>query len=138
VSVHTLFINFARYRHRVAVIDDEPSVSDGLAALLRLKGLAATPFVAADDFLREQSTRPFDAFIVDWLLSSGDSRDLIMHIRASNRRAPLIVLTGRIGTNDVRERDVDAAVHSVDGELMEKPAKILKVMRYLQKGLIFP
>lgn len=134
LPVQALVINFERARRRVAVIDDEPSVAEGLAALLRLKGMDARPFGSSEDFMVAHQAEPFDAFIVDWLLPSGDTRELITQIRASNRHAPLLVLTGQIGRPDVRERDVDAAVHAVGGELMEKPAKILKVMRYLQRG----
>lgn len=133
-AIGALYVNFSSHRQRVAVIDDESSVSEGLAALLRLKGWDAASFASAKDFEHAHRAAPFDAFIVDWLLESGDARELITQIRASNRRAPLIVLTGRIETKDVRERDVDAAVHAVGGELMEKPAKILKLMRYLQRG----
>jgi CheY-like chemotaxis protein len=133
-ALHALVVNFQRGRRRVAVIDDEPAVSDGLAALLRLKGMDAKPFSSAEQFLAAHREHAFDAFIVDWLLGSGDTRELLTQIRASSHHAPLLVLTGRIGTENVRERDVDAAVHAVGGELMEKPAKILKVMRYLQRG----
>jgi CheY-like chemotaxis protein len=133
-AIRALYINFSSHRQRVAVIDDDSSVSEGLAALLRLKGWDAASFASAKDFERSHRSAPFDAFIVDWLLGSGDARELITQIRSGNRRAPLIVLTGRIATKDVRERDVDAAVHAVGGELMEKPAKILKLMRYLQRG----
>jgi CheY-like chemotaxis protein len=135
ISVRALYVDFTRLRRRVAVVDDEPSVADSLSTILRLKGFEASAFTDVESFQSAQDLRGFDAFIVDWVLGTRDARDLISWIRRRDAAAPVLVLTGRLASNGVSEREVDAAVNAVRGELMEKPARAFKVVRFLQKGL---
>ena len=115
---------------RIAVIDDDPSVRDGLAALLEAQGHAPFLFAGTEDFLAEDSAG-YDCLLLDlWFREGGNGIDLLRHFLASGIATPVIMIT--------RQGDVETAFEA--GELgavsyLPKPIRSLELAAALKKAL---
>ena len=84
---------------RIAVVDDERVIADGIAAYLRRDGhevdVAATA-VGAMDLGRSNP----DLMILDVMLGSGSGFDVLRSLRSEGLRVPVIILSARVDLVD--------------------------------------
>ncbi len=84
---------------RIAVVDDERAIADGVAAYLRREGhevdTAATPAQA----IELGRARP-DLMILDIMLAGGSGFDVLRTLRAEGLRVPVIILSARVDLVD--------------------------------------
>ncbi len=84
---------------KIAVVDDERAIAEGVAAYLRREGheveLAATPARAID-----LGRAGPDLIILDLMLAGGSGFDVLRTLRGEGRRVPVIILSARVDLVD--------------------------------------
>lgn len=106
---------------RVAVLDDVEALATTLAASFTEAGLPASTFFTVES-LRAR-VRDFDVFVLDWIVGNENARSLIDDIRQALPDAPIVVLTGQIGTGLASESEVAALVATHKILFFEKPVR---------------
>jgi FixJ family two-component response regulator len=87
----------------IAIVDDDPSVLNALARLLRTRGLGARTFTSAREFLTALSDGLPECLIVDLQMPGMDGLELLRRLTLSGVRIPTIVITAH-NEADARER----------------------------------
>ena len=114
----------------VFVIDDDPSVRDALAGLLRSVGLAAQSFESTQEFL--QSARP-DApgcLVLDVRLPGRSGLDFQREMTASGIDLPIVFITGH--------GDIPMSVRAIKAgaiEFLPKPFHDQELLDAIQLGI---
>jgi FixJ family two-component response regulator len=114
----------------VFVIDDDPSVRDALAGLLRSVGLAAQSFESTQEFL--QSARP-DApgcLVLDVRLPGRSGLDFQREMAASGIDLPIVFITGH--------GDIPMSVRAIKAgaiEFLPKPFHDQELLDAIQLGI---
>lgn len=79
----------------VCIVDDDESVRESLAGLLRSIGFATRPFASAEDFLTGYDPDLTRCAIVDVTMPGMSGADLQEHLRARGGATPLVFITAR-------------------------------------------
>ena len=111
-------------RWRIAVLDDDVSESDSLAEHFSDRGCEVDSFSRVEDLVGRMKSRPFDGYVVDWMLSEGSAAELVGMIRADDRECPIAVLTGKIASDVMVEPAVAEAVSTYKLLFFEKPTRL--------------
>jgi FixJ family two-component response regulator len=78
----------------VVVVDDDPSVRQGLDRLIRSLGWKAETFASAQEFLARAWTEPPSCIVLDLQLPGPSGLDLQKRMAESGLEIPIIFLTG--------------------------------------------
>jgi FixJ family two-component response regulator len=78
----------------VFVVDDDPSVRKALARLFKYEGFRVETFATAQEFLRQPLPDSPACLILDVRMPGLNGLDLQTHLTASNRRLPIVFITG--------------------------------------------
>jgi two-component system, OmpR family, response regulator len=92
---------------RVLVVEDNRELSDHLGALLVEEGFAVDRSLDGEDGMWRATTVDYDAVVLDIVLPGADGLEILRAMRAGGRRAPVLLLTARDGTED-RVRGLDS------------------------------
>jgi DNA-binding NtrC family response regulator len=84
-----------RARIRVAVIDDERSLAESCATVLRLEGYDVTVYDRPQEALDALSHRPFDVVLTDLYLPQVDGLSLLRAALTTNPACLVVVMTGQ-------------------------------------------
>ncbi len=114
----------AQTARRIAVLDDKRDTTDSLVEALVASGFEATPFYAAQDLADAVRARPFDGYLIDWIIGNQDSRELIAGIRESDLQCPIGLLTGEFDTGRAQANEVADAVRRYKLMFFEKPLRL--------------
>jgi len=121
---------------RILVVEDNRTLADGLAAVLRVAGYAVDVVrdgVSADAVL---TTETFDLVVLDLSLPEMDGLDVLRRMRARKNVSSVLVLTAR-GALDERVRGLDLGAD----DYMTKPFEVselearIRVLLRRQAGL---
>lgn len=121
---------------RILVVEDNRTLADGLAAVLRVAGYAVDVVhdgVSADAVL---TTETFDLVVLDLSLPEMDGLDVLRRMRARRNASSVLVLTAR-GALDERVRGLDLGAD----DYMTKPFEVselearIRVLLRRQAGL---
>ncbi|ODT19137.1 MAG: DNA-binding response regulator [Kaistia sp. SCN 65-12] len=121
---------------RILVVEDNRTLADGLAAVLRVAGYAVDVVhdgVSADAVL---STETFDLVVLDLSLPEMDGLDVLRRMRGRRNTSSVLVLTAR-GALDERVRGLDLGAD----DYMTKPFEVselearIRVLLRRQAGL---
>ena len=121
---------------RILVVEDNRTLADGLAAVLRVAGYAVDVVhdgVSADAVL---STENFDLVVLDLSLPEMDGLDVLRRMRASKNPSSVLILTAR-GALDEKVRGLDLGAD----DYMSKPFEVselearVRVLLRRQAGL---
>ena len=85
---------------KVLIIDDEPSVGDGLKLVLEAKGYDVTLVNNGRDGLELSRRQDFSFAIVDLFLNDSYGLDLIKELHERQPQLPILLITGH-GTPEV-------------------------------------
>ena len=81
-------------RHaRVLVVDDEPTIADGLRMVLSADGYAVRVAGTLAAALGEQAEHDFDLAVVDMVLPDGDGLSLLKELKSRDPSLEIIVVT---------------------------------------------
>lgn len=111
-------------RWRIAVLDDDADESASLANHFSDRGCEVEAFTKVDDLVPSMRLRPFDGFVIDWVLNEGSAAELVGMIRAHDRDCPIAVLTGKIQQDVLIEPAVAEAVSTYKLLFFEKPTRL--------------
>jgi two-component system, LuxR family, response regulator FixJ len=117
----------------VYVVDDEPSLRDSVAMLLRSIGLPAKTFASAEEFLGGYSPGAPGCLIVDVRMPGMSGLELQEHLSAKRVNLPVIIMTGH--------GDVAMAVRAMKAgaaDFLEKPFNDQVFIDSVQRALRQP
>ena len=87
-------------RHRVLVVDDEPSIVDAVATSLRYEGFGVDEAVNGRLALAAAQETPPDLIVLDVMLPDLDGLEVTRRLRADGLRVPILFLTARDAVDD--------------------------------------
>ena len=88
--------DFGRTRPHVAVIDDDPSVADAMAAIIDSQGWRSTVYLRGEDFLEDLDTEdPPDCALLDLYMPGISGVDVLWRLADRETAIPVIALTAR-------------------------------------------
>lgn len=121
---------------RVAVLDDQADTADMLTLSLTEAGFDAQAFTTLDALRTAATQRPFDGYVMDWLL--GDQQTaatLTAALRRQQPQAPILILTGELDTGSIDDEALLRSAKALHFDLIEKPARASVVALKLDQAL---
>lgn len=112
------------HRWRIGILDDDPIETASLREHFIDRGCEAEAFHSIEGLVGQMKIRPFDAYVIDWVLSEGSAAELVRMIRADDRRCPIAILTGNLKADLMLEPAVAEAVATYKLLFYEKPTKV--------------
>ncbi len=85
---------------RILVVDDEPYITDMLAAALRFEGFAVDVAGTGQEALDKARSRRPDLLLLDIMLPDVDGHEVCKRLRQDGDTVPVVFLTARDGTED--------------------------------------
>lgn len=108
----------------IAVLEDEQSLADDLATLLKKNGHEVSIFADGLHLIETLQAELYDMFILDWKVPSMDGFEVLKHIRSElGFKTPVIFLT----SND-NETDIVNALSSGADDYSVKPLRPQELM----------
>jgi FixJ family two-component response regulator len=99
----------------VSIVDDDDSLRNSLANLVRSVGFKAQGFSSAEAFLSSNQARDTACLILDVRLAGMNGLDLQRHIVAAKWRIPIIFITAH-ADDDARARALAAGARGFLGK----------------------
>ena len=118
-------------RPLISIVDDDHSVRESLARLIRSVGFAVQVFGSAEEFLCSDRGRHPDCLILDIRMPGMNGLELQQKLAASDRKLPVIFITAHGSDQEVRGRAIAAG--AVDYLL--KPLKEDEVLKAIDSAL---
>jgi FixJ family two-component response regulator len=115
----------------ICVVDDDHSVRESLARLIRSVGFGVQVFGSAEEFLGAASCRPGDCLILDIRMPGMNGLELQQKLAGTDRALPVIFITAHGSDEEVRARALSAG--AVDYLL--KPLKEEEVLEAIDTAL---
>jgi FixJ family two-component response regulator len=115
----------------ISVVDDDHSVRDSLARLIRSVGFDVQVFASAEEFLSASHGRQPDCLILDIRMPGMNGLELQHELSARNSDLPVIFITAHGSDEEVRTRALGAG--AVDYLL--KPLREEEVLRAIDAAL---
>jgi CheY-like chemotaxis protein len=120
----------------VAVLDDDEGSADNLCEYLNETGFHAEAFYDIETLSQVVTEKPFDAYVIDWLIGGKTAEALIKLIRTDESiDAPIFLLTGEITTGRAHESEVARIIIDYNVSLYEKPTRLPIIAAKLSKAL---
>lgn len=102
-----------RKHPRIAILDDDVAIVESIRGIMLGKEYHIDIFVDIDSLHKSAVTKPYDAYILDWVVRDHSVYDLVQKIRQSEKpNAMIIILTGQVGENI--DREIASAVNDFD------------------------
>ena len=115
----------------ISVVDDDHSVRESLARLIRSVGFGAQVFGSAEEFLSAEQACEADCLIVDIRMPGMTGLELQRELSASDCHMPVIFITVHGSDEEARARSVEAG--AVDYLL--KPLQEDELLRAIDAAL---
>jgi FixJ family two-component response regulator len=115
----------------ISVVDDDDSVRESLAGLLRSVGLAVKVFASAEELLASDTPDRTDCLILDVRMPGMNGLELQRHLKSTHPLLPVVFITAHGSEDEIRLRAMDAG--AVDYLL--KPLSEEEVLAAVQSAL---
>jgi FixJ family two-component response regulator len=115
----------------ISVVDDDHSVRESLARLIRSVGFVVQVFGSAEEFLYAARGREPDCLILDIRMPGMNGLELQRELSANGRDLPIIFITAHGSDEEVRARALGAG--AVDYLL--KPLREEEVLKAIDSAL---
>jgi FixJ family two-component response regulator len=115
----------------ISVVDDDHSVRESLARLIRSVGSSVMVFGSAEEFLSADHGREPDCMILDIRMPGMSGLELQRELLTRGRKLPIIFITAHGSEKEVRARALEAG--AVDYLL--KPLKEEEVLNAIDAAL---
>jgi len=122
--------NLRESRPVIAIVDDDPSVREGLHSLIRSAGWSVETFASAQEFLERPQAKAPSCLILDLQLPDLNGLDLQKRMAAMNLEIPIVFLTGH--------GDIPASVRAMKAgavEFLTKPVDEQDLLRAIQEAI---
>jgi FixJ family two-component response regulator len=114
----------------IAIVDDDPSVREGLKSLIRSAGWSVETFASAQEFLSRPRAKVPSCLILDLQLPDLSGLDLQKRMAATDLEIPIVFLTGH--------GDIPASVQAMKAgalEFLTKPVDEQDLLRAIQEAI---
>ncbi len=114
----------------IAIVDDDPSVREGLHSLIRSAGWRAEMFASAQEFLARHATEAPSCLVLDLQLPGLSGLDLQKRMAEVALQIPIVFLTGH--------GDIPASVQAMKAgaiEFLTKPVDEEDLLRAIQEAI---
>ena len=114
----------------IAIVDDDPSVREGLHSLVRSAGWRAETFTSAQEFLARTRAEATSCLILDLQLPGLSGLDLQKRMAVVDLEIPIVFLTGH--------GDIPASVQAMKAgaiEFLTKPVDEQDLLRAIQEAI---
>jgi len=114
----------------IAIVDDDPSVREGLESLIRSAGLRAKTFGSAQEFLANRGAEAPSCLILDLQLPGLSGLDLQKRMAEADLEIPIVFLTGH--------GNIPASVQAMKAgaiEFLTKPVEEADLLRAIQEAI---
>jgi FixJ family two-component response regulator len=81
-------------KRRIAVVDDEPSVSRAIKRLIRSAGMDVDTFSSGAEFLRALADRAPDCVVLDMHMPELTGSDVQARLAQLGSKVPVVIITG--------------------------------------------
>lgn len=125
-------------KHRVAVLDDDKDLANSIVDYMNATGLDAQAFYSLDELIGQLESRPFDGYVIDWLIDHQNARSLIAAIRAKNSASPIVLLTGQLEEGYADESELASISSFYRLTYFEKPIRTSSLLSALRLGFVVP
>jgi FixJ family two-component response regulator len=115
----------------ISIVDDDHSVRESVARLIRSVGFGVMVYGSAEEFLSAAESRKADCLILDIRMPGMSGLELQRKLAASDRDLPVIFITAHGSDPEVRARALEAG--AVDYLL--KPLQEEEVLRAIDVAL---
>jgi FixJ family two-component response regulator len=115
----------------ISIVDDDQSVRESLARLIRSVGFSVKVFASAEEFLSMTDGPQPDCLFLDVRMPGMNGLELHRHLLAANRQLPVIFITAHGSEEDARRRALAAG--AVDYLL--KPLREEEVLKAIDSAL---
>ena len=122
--------NLRESRPVIAIVDDDPSVREGLKSLIRSAGWSVETFASAQEFLARPRANVPSCLILDLQLPDLSGLDLQKRMAATDLEIPIVFLTGH--------GDIPASVQAMKAgalEFLTKPVDEQDLLRAIQEAI---
>ena len=122
--------NLRESRPVIAIVDDDPSVREGLHTLIRSAGWIVETFASAQEFLARPRAKSPSCLILDLQLPDLSGLDLQKRMAAMNLEIPIVFLTGH--------GDIPASVRAMKAgavEFLTKPVDEQDLLRAIHEAV---
>jgi len=114
----------------IAIVDDDPSVREGLHSLIRSAGWRAEKFCSAQEFLARRGAEAPSCLVLDLQLPGLSGLDLQKLMAQTDLEIPIVFLTGH--------GDIPASVQAMKAgaiEFLTKPVEEGDLLRAIQEAI---
>jgi FixJ family two-component response regulator len=114
----------------IAIVDDDPSVREGLSSLIRSAGLQVETFVSAQEFLTRTGAETPSCLVLDLQLPGLSGLDLQKRMAEVGLEIPIVFLTGH--------GNIPASVEAMKAgavEFLTKPFDDEKLLRAIDEAV---
>lgn len=118
----------------VAVLDDDQDVCDTLCDGLTLDGFKAVAFYDLKSFQASLADAHYDAFVMDWMLSTGTAEDALIAIRERHPHEPIALLTGKAADLGAQIGRLTSCLTKYDARYFTKPTPIPVITEALRRS----
>jgi FixJ family two-component response regulator len=108
-----LSVSYVARPIRISIVDDDPSVREGLSRLLSSVGFAVNTFASAEEYLRSDQPGSADCLILDIRMSGMSGLELQRHLVARQSEVSVIFITAH-------EEETERA-QALEGTVLIKP-----------------
>jgi len=112
---------------RILVVEDDPTVSDSIALLLKIDRHIVTQAASGPEALALVSRQPFDLVVLDFAMPGMLGSEVALKIKLANPTLPILMVTAYLEKLSTSDKPVDAILgkpFAVD-ELRNTVAKLL-------------
>ncbi|MGZ4371796.1 MAG: helix-turn-helix domain-containing protein [Gaiellaceae bacterium] len=125
-------------KQRVAVLDDNEDIAKSIVEYMNGTGIEAQAFFSLDELMAEVEAKPFDGYVIDWLIDQRNARSLIAAIRAKDQSCPIVLLTGQLVNGNADESELASIASYYRLTFFEKPVRTSSLLSALQLGFGVP
>ena len=118
----------------ISIVDDDDSLRNSLANLIRSAGFRTQGFASADEFLRSEHARATDCLILDVRMPGMNGLELQRRLAAENWPVPIIFITSHADDRESRARALDSGAVG----FLYKPCRDDELLRALETALAKP
>lgn len=114
----------------VAIVDDDPSVREGLHSLIRSAGWRAETFASAQEFLERRGSEAPSCLVLDLQLPGASGLELQKRMTESELEIPIVFLTGH--------GNIPASVQAMKAgaiEFLTKPVDEADLLRAIREAI---
>ena len=120
---------------RIAVLEDDASLARQFVNHFNALGYEATPYPTVQALQAAVPAQHFVAYVMDWVVGNETVAGLVEVLQARESTSPIIVVTGKLGSDKRVEPEIIAARKHRRLEFFQKPVSLRFISGTLAREL---